>query len=87
VLFAFKGGNAHSMEIRLSDFTTGNYLINSVSGNQLDYQVGTTVYTGSNGTLNISANSPGTINGTFTCALSGGTITSIKGTFAEVPKR
>jgi hypothetical protein len=84
---AFRGGNSNSIEIRLSAFTTGTYVINSVSGNQLDYQLGTKVYTGSNGTVNITAATSSKITGNFNCSLSGGTITSISGTFADVPKR
>jgi hypothetical protein len=86
VIFAFKSGYTNSLEIRLSGMGTGTYPVNSVSGNQLEYQLGSTIYTGT-GTVNISASTSSKLSGTFTCALSGGTVTGISGSFTDVPKR
>ena len=86
VIFAFKGGNSNVLEIRLSGFSTGNYIISSATGNQVEYQTGTQVYNGT-GTVNISASEATKLSGSFTCQLSGGTLTAMSGSFAAVPKR
>jgi hypothetical protein len=86
VIFAFKSGNSNSLEIRLSAFSVGTYAVNSVTGNQLEYQLGSQVYNGT-GTVNINASPATKLSGSFTCALNGGTLSSITGTFADVPKR
>lgn len=83
---AFKGGNANSLEIRLSSFAAGSYIVNAVTGNQLEYQSGTQVYTGT-GTVAITANEAKSVSGSFTCSLNSNTLTSISGSFAAVPKR
>jgi hypothetical protein len=85
-IYAFKGGNANSVEIRLSSFATGNYVVNAVSGNQLEYQSGTQLYNGT-GTVAISASEATNLSGSFTCSLNGGTLNAISGSFAAVPKR
>lgn len=86
VIFAFKNGSGTSMEIRLASMNTGSYSISSATGNQLEYQVGKTVYNGT-GKLNITESSSSKLSGDFSCSLSGGTLTAISGSFASIPKR
>jgi hypothetical protein len=84
VIFGYKNGNSHSVEIRLSSVNTGTY--STTLGNELDYFVNNKLHTGA-GTFVITESTSTTVSGNFTCSLSGGTLTSISGTFASVPKR
>jgi hypothetical protein len=86
VIFAFRNGNANTVEINLASMSVGKYLINTSSGNELKYQTGSLVGTGT-GTVNILTSGQDRISGDFNCALSGGTLTSITGTFTDIPKR
>jgi hypothetical protein len=84
VIFGYKNGNSHNVEIRLSSMNTGTY--STSMGNELDYFVNNKLHTGA-GTFVITESTNSTVSGNFTCSLSGGTLTSISGTFASVPKR
>ncbi len=86
VVFGYKNGNSHTVEARLISMNTGTYQISSSTGNEVDYFVNNKLHTGT-GTFVISESTNATISGSFSCALSGGTLTSISGTFAAVPKR
>jgi hypothetical protein len=86
VIFAFKNNTGKSMEVRLSSMNTGTYAISSSSGNQLEYQTGSTIYTG-NGTFNITESSTSSLSGKFDCKLSGGVLSAISGSFVGIQKR
>jgi hypothetical protein len=86
VIFAFKNNAGKSMEVRLSSMNTGTYAISSASGNQLEYQTGSTIYTG-NGTFNITESSASKLSGKFDCTLNGGVLSAISGSFVGIQKR
>jgi hypothetical protein len=86
VVFGYKNGNSHTVEARLISMNAGTYQISSSTGNEVDYFVNNKLHTGT-GTFVITESTSTTISGNFTCSLSGGTLTSLSGTFAAVPKR
>jgi hypothetical protein len=87
VIFAFKNGNSNSIEINLSSMNTGSYVISSVSGNQFEYQLGQTIYSGTTGTVNITQSTTSKLDGNFSCSLTGGTLSAISGSFSGIAKR
>jgi hypothetical protein len=85
-IFAFKNNANISFEINLSDLSVGTYSISSSTGNQFQYTVGSANYNGT-GNVNITANANNQLSGNFNCALSGGTLTSVTGTFVDLPRK
>jgi hypothetical protein len=86
VIFAFKNGNSHSIEVRLSGMQAGTYQLSSATGNELDYFINNTLYQGT-GTFIISESVSNKMSGNFSCSLTGGTLTALSGTFLSIPKR
>jgi hypothetical protein len=85
-IVAYKNGNSNLVDIRLSDSKSATYTISSSTGNQLEYVVGSKTYTGTFGTVTLVNNNT-KISGSFSCALSGGSITSVSGQFSDIPAR
>ena len=85
-IFSYKSNASKIIEINLSAFSVGTYTISSATGNQFQYSYGQTIHNGT-GTLAITANNSNLISGNFNCILTGGTYTSISGTFVDLPKK
>ncbi len=86
-VFAFKNGLSNSIEINLSALSAGNYSISSTTGNALTFVTASTTYTANSGYCNISGVSNNKLAGTFSVALSGGTLTSVSGSFSGIAQR
>jgi hypothetical protein len=85
VIFAFKNSGG-SIEVNLADLSPATYQISSSTGNQLQYMEGSTTHEGS-GSFVITASTSNKLSGHFNCNLTGGSLSSITGTFSEIPKR
>ena len=85
-IYAFKNGNATSVEVNLSALSVGSYSISSSTGNSFSFVSGGTTYEGT-GSFNITANSGNKLSGNFNVTLTGGTLTSMSGSFQDILKR
>lgn len=86
-IYAFKNGNSNSIEAALSSLGVGTYSFSPATGNSFDYTSGSTTYSGVSGTLNITANAGNKLSGSFNVNLSGGSLSSISGSFTDIQKR
>jgi hypothetical protein len=86
-IFAFKNGNTNSIEVNLSALTPGTYSFSSTSGNAFAFVDGSTNYDASSGSLTITAAANNRLSGSFNTNLTGGTITSLSGTFTDIKKK
>lgn len=84
IIYAFKNGNSNSIEIDPSSLSVGSYTISSSTGNSLAFTSGSTNYDATSGTLNITSNSGNKLTGNFNVNLSGGSLTSMSGTFKDI---
>lgn len=83
-IFAFSGATATSgtlFEINLTDIATGTY---AIGGSNAFYFNGNTA-TPTSGEVIITSNSNGKASGTFKAFWGSGTITSVYGTFTDIP--
>jgi hypothetical protein len=85
VLFAIKN-SGQNVEVNLSSMNTGTYNISSATGNQLKYSDSSNEHNAS-GTFVISSATSSKMTGYFNCTFTGSNLSSITGTFSEVPKR
>ncbi len=85
-IFAFKSGNANSIEINLASLAVGTYSLSSVTGNALSYVKDATTYNASAGSVTISAHADNKIAGSFSCTFTG-SLTGLSGFFADVPAK
>jgi hypothetical protein len=85
VLFAIKNSGAN-VQVNLSSMATGSYNISSSTGNQLTYSDASNEYEAA-GTFIISASSSTQMSGHFNCTFPGSSLSTITGTFSDVPKR
>lgn len=86
-IYAFKNGNATTVEAALSSLSEGSYSISAATGNSFVYSNGSVTQNAVAGQLTISANAQNKVSGTFNLTLSGGPATSISGSFSDIPKR
>ena len=85
VLFAFKN-TGEGLEVNLSSMSEGTYTISMATGNMLQYDDGSATYDAT-GEFVINDASSGRLSGYFDCGFTGGPLTAISGTFADVPVR
>jgi hypothetical protein len=71
------------LEINLSAFTTGAYVLSAAGTNQVNYLTSGGLATSQGGTLNITTNTGSTLSGNFTTTLPGSV--TMTGTFSNVP--
>lgn len=86
-IVSYKSGATQVIDIYLSALSVGTYTISSATGISLSYTTGSTVYTAKSGTVGITANTGSKLSGKFGVALTGGTLTSLSGSFTDIPKR
>lgn len=86
-IYAFKNGAANSIEVTLSALSVGSYSISSSTGNTFNFANGSTSYNGTSGSFAISANANNKLSGNFSVNITGGTLTSISGSFQDIAKR
>ncbi|MCC6372668.1 MAG: hypothetical protein IT236_16815 [Bacteroidia bacterium] len=86
-IFAYKGGNANSLEIELTALNTGTYSISSATGNAFTLVSGNVSHKASSGSVIITTNANNKLSGTVSVAFSTGTITTLTGDFTDVTKR
>jgi hypothetical protein len=84
IIYAFKNGNSNSLEIDPSSLSAGSYTISSSTGNSLTFTSGSANYNATSGILNITSNSGNKLSGDFNVILSGGSATSMSGTFKDI---
>ncbi len=82
---AFKGGIQKLIEINLTAGSAGTYVIGT--NNAFSYLTGQDLYLAATGSVIITANANSKMSGTFTTAGTGASITSISGTFNDIPVR
>lgn len=85
-IVALRNGTSASVDIVLDNLDEGNHVISSTSGITLEYNDGTTTHTGKSGSVNITE-SGATLSGNFTCTFSGGSVSSISGSFTDIPQK
>ncbi len=85
-IFAFKSGNANSVEINLASLAVGTYSISSVTGNALSYVKDATTYNASAGSVTISSHADNKIAGSFSCTFTG-SLAGLSGFFVDVPAK
>lgn len=81
-VYAFKGSN--NIEINLSSLSPGTYSISSATGNSFSYVNAGATSSGTAGNVVISANTANALSGSFSVSLSGGTLTSVTGSFNDI---
>jgi hypothetical protein len=86
-IYAFKNGNANSIEMNLSALSLGTYSFSSTSGNTFAFVDGSTNYTASSGAVTITAVANNRLSGSYSTNLVGGAITSLNGTFTDIKKK
>ena len=83
---AYYQGNAHKLVIKTSAQSPAKYLISAI--NKVTYTEALLTYTATSGEINITANTGTTLSGDFlTQGSNGGGVTSVKGSFLDLPKR
>ena len=85
VLFAIKN-TGQNVEVNLSSMNTGTYNISTATGNQLKYSDSSNEHETS-GTFVISSSTSSKMTGYFNCTFTGSSLSTITGTFSDVPKR
>lgn len=85
VLFGFKN-TGESIEVNLSSMSVGNYTISQSTGNMLQYTDDSGTHEAT-GTFEIASVNSGRMSGGFDCTFSGSPLSSITGTFSEIPRR
>ena len=86
-IYAFKNGYANMIEVNLSSLTAASYSLSSATGNALTFITASTTHTASSGSFNITAAANNKLSGNFSANLAGGSVTSITGSFTDIPKR
>jgi len=86
-IYAYKNGLLYTIEMNLSDLNPGEYIISSISGNELVYTDHNMSFGASSGTIVVSSSTNGKMNGNFNCTLSGASSSNISGQFSNVQKR
>lgn len=85
-IMAYYQGNAHKLVIKTSLQSPATYSISSL--NKVTYTETLLTYTATSGQITITENTGATLSGDFlTQGNSGGGITSVKGSFLDLPKR
>jgi hypothetical protein len=85
-IMAYYQGNAHKLVIKTSLQSPGTYSVSAL--NKVTYTETLLTYTATSGEIKITENTGTSLSGDFlTQGNSGGGITSLKGSFTELPKR
>ncbi len=80
---AYKGGFANFFELNLDNANTGSHTLSTSSA----FLKGNDTYAISSGSLVVSANASDKLSGNFEAKVSGGTIKTVKGNFANLKKK
>jgi len=80
---AFKGGIQKLVEINLTAGAAGTYTIGT--NNAFSYLTGQDLYLAASGSVIITSNANSKMSGSFTTVGTGASITSITGTFIDIP--
>ena len=86
-LHAFKGGTAKIIELNLSAGTVGTYTVSSANSISYIASGSSTTYIATTGSVNITANASAKMTGSFSSTGTGASLTSLSGTFIDIPVR
>ncbi len=85
-IYAYKNGTSQTIEINLSDITSGTYPINAASGNEITYVNASVTKLVNSGTVSLTNTSGSKLSGSFEGSFSAGS-GSISGQFSNVSFR
>lgn len=85
-IYAYKNGTSQTIELNLSDVTTGNYPVNAASGNEIKYVNASVTKAVSSGSVSLTNTGGSKLSGSFAGNFAGGT-GSISGQFSNVSFR
>lgn len=86
-LYAYKSGTLTTVEINLSDMSTGTYVLSPTTGNEFKYVSGSINSSASGGTVYLTNTANGKVSGNFNCAFTNTAVGSMSGSFSDVPMR
>lgn len=82
-----KNSGSISVDISLDTLSVGNHTISPSNGITLDYSNGISVASAKSGIVSITSKTSSYVSGTYSAAFTSGTLTSIGGSFTNLPAK